>query len=199
VPARRVTKDLPRRAIIVGSFEWIAKRVSLAESLGVADRPFARAGVELCVVGSAEESYLSRFRRNVVVTTFTGRVDDVAHYMALARLALVLDRLAGFKLKTLDCIFDRVPILGISGSISGVPLRPDEDVLLFPDHQILAEGVVRVIDDSETLNEMQDLAYDACRDQFDWARIASSLVSAISLREGLTHEACLLAPLLMTA
>ncbi len=199
VPARRITKDVPRRAIIVGSFDWIAKRVSLEEFLGVADRLFARAGVELCVVGSAEECYLSRLRRNVVATTFTGRVDNVARHMAQARLALVPDRLAGFKLKTLDYIFNRVPILGISGSISGVPLRPNETVLLFPDHETLAEGVLRVIDDFEMLNEMQDLAYAACRDQFDWARIGSSLVSAISLREGLAHETCLLVPLSSTA
>lgn len=181
--ARRITRDVPRRAIIVGSFDWIAKRVNLEEFLKVADRLFASAGVELYVVGSAEESYLSRLHKRFVATTFTGRVDDITHYMRQARVALVVERFGGFKLKVLDYVFNRLPILGISGSVPGLPLRLGESIMLFPDHKALAEGVLRVIDNFELLNGIQEFAYAACCNQFDWASIGRRLLLAMSIHE----------------
>src|SRR6185369_4033350 len=62
-PERHISDAIPRRAIIVGSFDWIAKRVSLEDFLDVADPQFAKAGIELYVVGSAEEAFLARLRR----------------------------------------------------------------------------------------------------------------------------------------
>src|SRR5258708_2186740 len=42
---RRISDALPRRAVIVGSFDWIAKRMNLAEFVDIADPVFADAGV----------------------------------------------------------------------------------------------------------------------------------------------------------
>lgn len=179
--AREITHDVPRRAIIVGTFDWLPKRLSLENFLRVADPLFARAGVELHVVGNAEAAYLDRMRRGVVATTFTGRVDDVRPYLARSRVALVPDHLGGFKLKALDYVFNRVPILAMDGSVPGMPLRHAESILLHADHEGLAHSVLRTIDDIDTLNRMQDLAYLACRDQFDWAAIGRRLISAMSL------------------
>jgi glycosyltransferase involved in cell wall biosynthesis len=177
---RHISSVIPRRAIIVGSFDWIAKRVSLEDFLEVADRQFAKAGVELYVVGSAEETFLARLRRKCVATKFTGRVPDIGSYVSQARLALVPDQLGGFKLKALDYVFNRLPILGISGSVPGMPLHPGESILLYPDHQALTRGVLEVIDNFDVLNQMQDLAYTACHDQFDWEGIGRRLVRDIS-------------------
>src|SRR5258708_7001948 len=63
VVTRRISDALPRRAIIVGSFDWLPKRASLEQFLGVADPMFATAGVELYVVGSARKSLLDRLRQ----------------------------------------------------------------------------------------------------------------------------------------
>ena len=54
---------LPRRAVIVGSFDWIAKRMNLAEFVDVADPLFADAGAELQAVGSADEAFLEQLRQ----------------------------------------------------------------------------------------------------------------------------------------
>jgi polysaccharide biosynthesis protein PslH len=177
---RHISDAIPRRAIIVGSFDWIAKRVSLEDFLEVADPQFAKAGIELYVVGSAEEAFLARLRRKCVATKFTGRVPDIRTYVSQARLALVPDQLGGFKLKALDYVFNRLPILGIAGSIPGMPLRPGESILLYPDHQTLTRGVLEVIDNFDVLNQMQDLAYAACENQFDWASIGRRLTLEIS-------------------
>jgi glycosyltransferase involved in cell wall biosynthesis len=177
---RRITAEVPRRAIIVGSFDWIAKRVNLEQFLAVADRTFAQAGIELQVVGSAETAFLDRLRRQVVATTFTGRVDDVVPYMAQARVALVPDTLGGFKLKSLDYVFNRLPVLAMSGSVPGLPLRDGESIGLADDHRALARAVVEIIDDFDRLNGLQERAYAACVTQFDWPAIGRRLAAALS-------------------
>lgn len=183
VEARTISADLPRRAIIVGSFDWIAKRVSLERFLEVADPLFARAGIELFVVGSAEESFLTRLRSQVTATRLTGRVDYLSHYMDHARVALVPDLLGGFKLKSLDYVFNRLPMMAMAGAVPGTPLVSNESILLFQSHQALAEGVVAVIDDFERLNRIQNQAYAACGDQFDGPVIGRRLVRFMSPEE----------------
>src|SRR5215469_963776 len=54
---RQITSDLPRRAVIVGSFDWIAKRLNIAEFIHVADPIFAAHGIELDVVGSGDRAF----------------------------------------------------------------------------------------------------------------------------------------------
>ncbi|HEY1722074.1 MAG TPA: glycosyltransferase [Magnetospirillaceae bacterium] len=170
---------LSRRALIVGSFHWPAKQHSLEAFLDVADPMFAKAGIELLVVGNAEEAFLERQRKRVVATCFTGRVADIFPYMQDARIAVVPDLLGGFKLKTLDYIFSRLPIFAIDGSVPGLPLEPERSIFVFPDHHALAHGIVSSIDDLDRLNVAQDEAYLSCRDQFDWTAIGRRLLAAI--------------------
>ena len=183
VAGRMITCDVPRRAIIVGSFDWIAKRISIEQFLHVADPLFARAGLELFIVGSAEDNFLNTIRREVTATRLTGRVDDIGHYMDRARVALVPDLLGGFKLKALDYAFNRLPMLAMAGAVPGMPLVPNESILLFQSHRALAEGVVAAIDDLELLNKIQNLAYSACGNQFDDDVIGRRLVRLMSANE----------------
>jgi polysaccharide biosynthesis protein PslH len=177
---RRITADLPRRAIIVGSFDWVAKRMNLEEFVSVADPIFAAAGAELQIIGSAERSFLDRLRRRVRATTFTGPVECVTPHMEQARLAIVPERTGGgFKLKVLDYVFNRTPILALNGSVAGMPLRDPDSILLFPDHAALARGVIAAINDLNLLNRLQDVAYAECAGKFDWATRGRQLVSAM--------------------
>jgi polysaccharide biosynthesis protein PslH len=107
-------------------------------------------------------------------------VESVTSYMDQARLAIVPERTGGgFKLKVLDYVFNRMPILALSGSVAGVPLRDEESILLYPDHEGLARGVLRAINDIDLLNRLQDLAYTACSEKFDWNSRGRQLLSAI--------------------
>lgn len=178
---RRITPDTPRRAVIVGSYHWIAKRMNLEDFLSVADPMFAAAGAELHVVGAAEPAFIARWKRRVSATRFTGTVDGVAPFMDQARVGIVPERVGGgFKLKVLDYVFNRMPILALDGSVAGIPLRHDESILLYPDHESLARGALRVIDDVDRLNRMQDRAYAQCRDKFDWQSRGRALLAAMA-------------------
>lgn len=177
---RGITTAIPRRAVIVGSFDWSAKRDSLEAFLRVADPLFAQAGIELYVVGQAEKSYLARLRPGLMATTFTGRVADVSAYMEEARLALVIDRTPGFKLKGLDYVFHRLPIFALAGSLPGMPLVEQESARFFSDYRQLADSVCQAIDDVAALDRLQDRAYAVCADQFDWDAIGKRLVGMIT-------------------
>lgn len=176
---RKITATLPRRAVIVGTFDWPTKRESLEAFLTTADRQFAAAGIELLVVGNAEVPYLDRLRRTVTATRFTGRVDNIRPYLRDVRLALVPDMLGGFKLKTLDYVFNRLPILAISNAVPGLPLKHGESILLADDHAALTRLVLDAIDNVELLDHIQDKAYDACEDCFEWSAIGARLLRGI--------------------
>jgi glycosyltransferase involved in cell wall biosynthesis len=181
VAGRSITAALPRRAVIVGSFDWVAKRMNLEEFVCAADPLFAEAGAELRVVGSAEPAFLDRLRKVVSATSFTGTVSSVAPHLDEARIAIVPERSGGgFKLKVLEYVFNRMPILALDGSFAGVPLRHRESVILYPDHQALAHGALQAMDDLTLLNRMQDRAFDSCREQFDWATRGQHLLSAMA-------------------
>lgn len=166
---RRIDQTLPRRAVVVGSFDWIAKQLNLSEFLAVADPLFAAAGAELQIVGNGEPAFLERLRSTMLATELTGRVRDVSSFMRQARVALVPERHGGgFKLKVLDYVFGRMPVLAIEGSVAGMPLRQGRSILYFRDHLALARGALRIIDDFERLNTLQDSAYTECQGRFSW-------------------------------
>lgn len=180
---RRLVARLPRRAVIVGSFDWIAKRMNLEEFVAMADPLFAAAGVELQAVGSAEEPFLERLRQQTRACQFTGTVPDIAPYLDQARIAIVPERSGGgFKLKVLEYVFNRVPVFALAGSFAGVPLQHGESTMLFPDQAALARGVVEAIDDLERLNRLQEQAYAACRDRFDWSSRGRQILETIADR-----------------
>lgn len=179
VLSRVIDARVPRRAIIVGSFDWPPKRISLERFLAVAAPVLARGNVELQIVGAVEPAYLASLRERYPSVTFVGPVDDVRPYMAAARVALVPDLLGGFKLKGLDYVFNRMPILSMRIALPGMPLRDGRSIGLFDSHQGLAEGVVELIDDFVELNRRHAFAFEACAARFDWPPIGRHLIRHI--------------------
>jgi len=140
----------------------------------------AAAGIDLQLVGETEPGYLAQLRQRFPSVRLEGRVDDVRPYMANARIALVPDELGGFKLKGLDYVFNRMPILAMRIALPGMPLVDGQSIGLFDSHRALAEGVVALIDDFETLNRRQQAAFEACSMRFDWQRIGRHLIDSIA-------------------
>jgi glycosyltransferase involved in cell wall biosynthesis len=179
VASRTIDASVPRRAVVVGSFNWPPKRVALERFLATAASRLAEAGVDLQFVGEIDPDYLADLRRRYPSVTFVGRVEDVLPYMAAARLALVIDLLGGFKLKGLDYVFNRVPILAMRVALPGMPLRDGHGIGLFDSHEELTTAIVRLVDDFETLNRRQAAAFEACSVRFDWDRIGRHLLEHV--------------------
>jgi hypothetical protein len=60
-----------------------------------------------------------------------------------------------------------------------MPLRDGSSIGLFDSHRSLADGVVSVIDDYQTLNVRHERAFAACQHRFDWPRIGRHLIARI--------------------
>jgi glycosyltransferase involved in cell wall biosynthesis len=177
-PARRITATTPRRALLFGSALWIAKQMNLTQFLAAADELFACHDIELWVVGKVPGHLRdgNRFR----ATRFLGYVEDPAPIFDDMRIGIVAEQSGGgFKLKSLDYVFNRVPIAALAGSIAGLPLAPDRDYLSFETLPDLARGIVAAIDDVEQLNALQDAAYARCSPAFDWRERGQVLLAAM--------------------
>lgn len=190
VERRHIGPGTPRRAVIVGSFDWIAKQMNLREFLSIADPLFAERGVKLQVVGGGNETFLDEMRRRYPGVDITGRVGDISPYFDNARVAIIPEHSGGgFKLKALDYVFHRTPVAALTGAVAGIPLKAGENILLFNRYKELAEGVLSVIDDFPYLSRLQESAYTTCSHAFDWRKRGRILRTAIDALEGRRDDA----------
>jgi polysaccharide biosynthesis protein PslH len=178
VACREITDTTPRRALILGSGNWLAKQMNLIEFTAAADELFHERQIELWVVGNVPHHLRAKDRFRAI--RFLGFVEDLEPIFRSIRIGVVAERTGGgFKLKTLDYIFNRVPIAAIRGSIAGLPLTAGFHYLSFPSMWELAHGVSDAIDDIERLNDLQEAAYAECRARFDWAERGRALHDAL--------------------
>jgi glycosyltransferase involved in cell wall biosynthesis len=184
--ARTITAATPRRVVLFGSALWLAKQMNMIEFVEAADELFARQQIELWVVGRVPDHMHGR---SVRATSFLGFVEDPQPIFRTARMGIVPERTGGgFKLKTLDYIFNRIPIAALNGSTSGLPLVPGLHYLSFPSMPELAQGVAAAIEDFELLNNLQETAYAECRARFDWADRGRALYDAMLEAEPRLHS-----------
>jgi len=178
VACREITDATPRRALILGSGNWLAKQMNLIEFTAAADELFHERQIELWVVGNVPNHL--RAKNHFRAIRFLGFVEDLGPIFTSIRIGVVAERTGGgFKLKTLDYIFNRVPIAAIRGSIAGLPLTAGFHYLSFASMGELAQGVSAVIDDIERLNLLQSAAYEKCSTGFDWNDRGRMLCSAM--------------------
>jgi glycosyltransferase involved in cell wall biosynthesis len=180
VVERTMDASLPRRAVIVGALDWIAKQINLEEFVAVADPMFAAAGAELVVVGRGPEDWLDGMRARTTATRFTGMVDSVTEHLDNARIGIVSERSGGgFKHKVLYYVFNRIPVAALDGSIAGMPLECDESLICAPTVEELAARVLAALDDVEQLQRLQLNAFAACAGRFEWSARGAELSAAL--------------------
>ena len=180
---RSITAETPRRVALLGSFVWTAKQMNLAAFLEAADGMLYRAGVAIDVIGAVPASFKAAWGPRLRATVFHGFVKDLPVQLARARVGVVAESTGGgFKHKTLDYLYARVPIAAYEGALAGIPDRIRRHFLLRPDAPALARQIAELIDDLDELNRMQEAAYAAAADEFRWDRIGRELHAAILAR-----------------
>jgi hypothetical protein len=173
-----INNATPRRALILGNAIWLAKQMNLIEFITAADALFHERQIELWVVGKVPNQFQTKKRFRA--TRFLGYVRNLDPIFRGVRIGIVAERTGGgFKLKTLDYIFNRVPIAAISGGIAGLPLTPGLHYLSFGSMRELARGVTAMIDDIGRLNSLQQAAYEKCNTAFNWSDRGRALCNAI--------------------
>jgi polysaccharide biosynthesis protein PslH len=181
VDVRHIGPDTPRRAVMLGSFVWAAKRINLEGALKVLAPRFSAAGIGLTVAGATGPAEVERLQAQFPRVDFVGTVDDVSPILRQARIGVIAEPLGGgFKLKTLDYVFHRVPIAVLRGGAEGAPLVAGTSMIEALDLDQISAEVISAIDDYDLLNAMHEAAYRACESKFSWTDRGHALVSAIA-------------------
>jgi glycosyltransferase involved in cell wall biosynthesis len=172
--------ERPRRIGVLGSFEWHVKQENLRRFLSVADPLLAEAGIELEIGGRVAPEFRSALEPTLSATRFVGWVDDVDSFLGACRLGVIAEPLGGgFKLKSLDYVFRRVPIAALRGSTAGLPLTAGSELIEAEDHRALVARIVELTDDAAQLEAIAAAALASCRSEFSWSSRGRSLVDAV--------------------
>ena len=164
-----ITEAIPRRVVMTGSFEWIAKRMNLEIFLSKAAQTLADANIELQIVGKADPAFCDAMSKKYPTVKFEGRVPEMSPYLLNARMGLIVEELGGgFKLKQLDYIFHNLPIAGLTCGVDGLPMKSPDEILLKDDTENLMGAVADVIDDFDALNHMRAESFRQCSELFRW-------------------------------
>jgi len=175
-----ITVETPRRVVLAGAFEWLAKRRNLEAFLKAASEPFQKAGIAFQVVGKAEPAWFATLALQYPWANFEANVPSVSPYLDQARIGLIPEALGGgFKLKALDYVFRGLPLASVEAALSGVPIDPSTEAIAAADPESLAKAVAARIDDLDFLNHAARSALDACRDAFHWEDRGITLAKAL--------------------
>lgn len=178
---RTIDKSTPRRVVMSGSFEWIAKRINLEIFLEKAATKLADADIELQIVGKTNEEFRMAMRRRFPAVDFVGRVPEMEPYLLNSRMGLIVEEFGGgFKLKQLEYVFHGLPIAGLECAVDGLPLSCPEHMLLEPETETLMDSVIEAIDDFDRLNEMSHRSLEICEKEFQWEDRGRKLFEELS-------------------
>ncbi len=168
-----------RRICMIGSLRWIAKQMNLEAFLKVADPLFASAGVQLDIIGDAPPEFVAKLAPRLKATRFLGFVENLANAVRDYRMGLVIEETGGgFKLKTLDYIYGRLPVAALEGSFRGIPATVAENFVLGATAEALTLSIIDRIDDTDDLDRRQRQAAEAAEGVFSWTANGRRLLQA---------------------
>ncbi|MAS93451.1 MAG: hypothetical protein CMO55_09690 [Verrucomicrobiales bacterium] len=178
---RSIDEKTPRRLVMSGSFEWIAKRINLEIFLEKAAAKLADADIELQIVGKTDEEFRLAMKRRFPDVDFVGRVPEMEPYLLNSRMGLIVEEFGGgFKLKQLEYVFHGLPIAGLTCAVDGLPLSSPEQILLESTTEELMVSVIKTIDDLGRLNQMSQDSLQICQEEFRWADRGKRLFESLS-------------------
>jgi glycosyltransferase involved in cell wall biosynthesis len=138
------------------------------------------ANIEMIVAGDIDDELRQQVLRRYPKIRVLGFVEDLGPLTAEARAGLIADTVGGgFKLRLLPHVFHRLPIVGLTTAVDGLPTPAGMGYLAAASLDELATLVCDVIDNLERLNAVQNRAYDDCAGAFSWQQCANSLTAAI--------------------
>jgi glycosyltransferase involved in cell wall biosynthesis len=168
--ARLVSGDTPRKVSIIGGRGTFYKKMILTNLLKALQAAGLQDRMAIEVVGGGLECELEQLRREFPGFQFVGFVQDLPAYLQTSRLGIIADTIGGgFKIRALDHVFLRLPMLALEKSLGGMGLRPGLDFIAADDLDDLVRKLPGAIDDLDTLNAVHNSAFARYAGMFDWS------------------------------
>ncbi len=177
---RAVTDAVPRRVLILGGRRSEQKQQVLLDWLDVAYDYLESAGIEILVVGDIPELLRARVQSDYPSVQVLGFAEDLESVISQARAGLIVDTVGGgFKIRLLSHVFQRLPIIGLSEAIVGLPTPEGEGYLAAATLADLRELVCTAVDQPALLDAVQNRAFEDCEKEFSWTDRAQALQAAL--------------------
>jgi sugar transferase (PEP-CTERM/EpsH1 system associated) len=122
-------------------------------------------GVSLTITGD----HANRPLASVDDVHLTGFVSDVRPLIASASVSLAPIRIgSGTRLKILEAMALRTPVVATSKGAEGLDLRHDEHLLIADAPDAFAEAVLRLLTEPGLRQQLTEQAYRVVQQQYDW-------------------------------
>ena len=167
---------VPNTLIFTGAFRYFANHDAMQWFLSEA-YPRIQANipeVSLTITGDHADKPLPA-ARNV---TLTGFVDDVRPHVASAWASVAPIRVGGgTRLKILEAMALRTPVVATSKGAEGLGARHDEHLLFADTGPDFADAVIRLLKDPELRRRIADGGYRLVSEKFEWSAIMPRVLS----------------------
>jgi polysaccharide biosynthesis protein PslH len=129
---------------------------------------------KIYIVGNRPPKDLeNRASANVIIT---GYVDDVRPFIRRANLYVVPLRMgSGTRLKVLEAMAMKKPIVTTTIGCEGIDVKNGEDVFIEDDPVSFAGRVVQLFDDPETRSRCIQRGYELVASKYDWSTVGESV------------------------
>lgn len=180
VMQRQISKDTPDRILLLGGRRSEQKRRILLDWMELAYEPLNAAGIEMVIVGDMDDSLREILKTRFPKTQALGFVDDLDALIASARMGVIADTVGGgFKMRLQSHVFQRLPIVGLSGAISGLETAEGEGYLGAETLTELLDLVCEVTPQIDRLNAIQEKAFHDSKDAYSWPSRATDFLNAL--------------------
>lgn len=107
---------------------------------------------------------------------------DVASHLRSARLAVIPLRAgSGTRLKALEAMAARLPVVGTSVGLSGLGLRDGEHAFVRDDASTFAEGCIQLLKDDALSHRLAATGHEFVETRFDWSHIAATFLAHLEI------------------
>jgi glycosyltransferase involved in cell wall biosynthesis len=168
----------PDTLIFNGSFRYFANHEAMVWFLRHIYPEIIRhvPNVRLTITGETSNPPLPS-ADNVILT---GRVEDVRPLIASAWVSLAPIRQGGgTRLKILEAMALRTPVVATSKGAEGLDARHDEHLLIADTPQSFSESVVRLFKEPGLAQRLADSAFQLVKEKYDWAVVMPRFQSLV--------------------
>lgn len=130
--------------------------------------------VKLYIVGSRPPKRIERLSSDSAVVT--GYVGDLRKYLAMCDVFIVPLRAgSGTRLKILEAMAMRRPVVSTSIGMEGIKAVPGRDAIIADTPEEFAEGVVRLLEDEKLRKRIGSNGRKLVETKYDWGPITKKL------------------------
>ncbi|MBA4313286.1 MAG: hypothetical protein C0417_11730 [Chlorobiaceae bacterium] len=130
--------------------------------------------IKIYIVGNnPPKNLLSRASNNIVITGF---VDDVRPYINRSSVYVVPLRMgSGTRLKVLEAMSMRIPIVTTSMGCEGINVVDNESVLIANEPESFAESVIKLLNNKNLRQTLTENGFELMKSKYEWSVIGNDL------------------------